>query len=29
LPVRTEPEPAFWEWLDGQIDETIRRHRSS
>jgi tetraacyldisaccharide 4'-kinase len=29
LPVRTEPEPAFWEWLDAQIDETIRRHRSS
>ena len=28
LPVRTEPEPAFWEWLDGQIDE-IRRPRSS
>lgn len=27
LPVRTEPEPAFWEWLDSQIDE-IRRHRS-
>jgi tetraacyldisaccharide 4'-kinase len=21
LPIRAEPEPAFWQWLDGRIDE--------
>jgi tetraacyldisaccharide 4'-kinase len=25
LPVRAEPEPAFWEWLDSQVDEIRRR----
>lgn len=25
LPVRAEPEPAFWEWLDAQVDEIRRR----
>lgn len=25
LPVRAEPEPAFWEWLDPQVDAIRRR----
>lgn len=24
LPVRAEPEPAFWEWLDGRVDDVRR-----
>ncbi len=26
VPVRAEPEPAFWEWLDGQVDEIRGPH---
>jgi tetraacyldisaccharide 4'-kinase len=25
LPIRAEPEPAFWEWLDERVDELLRR----
>jgi tetraacyldisaccharide 4'-kinase len=25
LPVRAEPEPAFWAWLDGRVDGLVRR----
>ena len=21
LPIRAEPEPAFWQWLDGEIEK--------
>ena len=24
LPIRAEPEPAFWDWLDDRVDELIR-----
>ncbi|HEX9670753.1 MAG TPA: hypothetical protein VGC93_14875, partial [Thermoanaerobaculia bacterium] len=29
LPVRAEPEPAFWQWLDGEIDALRGRFGTS
>jgi tetraacyldisaccharide 4'-kinase len=26
LPLRAEPEPAFWTWLDGRLSEIVARH---
>ena len=27
LPIRAEPETAFWEWLDPRVDELVRKAR--
>jgi tetraacyldisaccharide 4'-kinase len=27
LPIRAEPEPAFWDWLDARVDELVRQAR--
>ena len=27
LPIRAEPEPAFWDWLDARVDELLRDRR--